>query len=96
MNGGEEPDGVEVPMNPANKATERQAGFQSRTPPAQDGQSVSPGLADVRQRAREKQEERFITLLHHLTIDLPRESEIPLDVPVMEIFAPLTTAPVLS
>ena len=52
MNGGEESDGVEVPMNPSNKATEQQAGAaergegrtptkentgQSRTPPAQDG-----------------------------------------------------------
>ena len=89
MNGGEESDGVEVPMNPSNKATEQQAGAAereegrtptkentgpSRTPPAQDGKSVSLGLAGVRQRAKENKEERFTTLLHHLTVDLLRES----------------------
>ena len=89
MNGGEESDGVVVPMNPVNKATEQQAGAaereegrtptkentgQSRTPPAQNGQSVSQGLAGVRQRARENKQERFTTLLHHLTVDLLRES----------------------
>ncbi|MBL8242231.1 MAG: group II intron reverse transcriptase/maturase [Bryobacterales bacterium] len=89
MNGGEESDGVLLPMNPANKATEQQAGApergeertptkentgQSRTPPAQDGTRVSQGLAGVRQRARENKEERFTTLLHHLTVDLLRES----------------------
>ena len=89
MNGGEESDGVVVPMNPVNKATEQQAGAAereegrmstkenigpSRTYPAQDGQSVSQGLAGVRQRARENKQERFTTLLHHLTVDLLRES----------------------
>jgi RNA-directed DNA polymerase len=89
MNGGEESDGVEVPMNPANKAKEKQAGAaewgeertptkentgQSHTCPAQDGRSVSQGLAGVRQRARENKRERFTTLLHHLTIDLLRDS----------------------
>jgi hypothetical protein len=76
-------------MNPANKATEQQAGAaergegrtptkentgQSHTPPAQEGISVSQGLAGVRQRAKENKEERFTTLLHHLTVDLLRES----------------------
>lgn len=89
MNDGEESDGVVVPMNPVNKATEQQAGAAereegrmptkenigpSRTPPAQNGQGVSQGLAGVRQRARENKEERFTTLLHHLTVDLLRES----------------------
>src|SRR6187431_2364471 len=89
VNGGEESDGVVVPMNPVNKATEQPAGAaeraegrtptkentgQHRTPPAQDGQGVSQGLAGVRQRARENKGERFTTLLHHLTVDLLRES----------------------
>lgn len=88
-NGGEESDGVVVPMNPANKATEQQAEAAEpgegrtptkenidppRTPPAQEGHGVSQGLAGVRQRARENKQERFTTLLHHLTVDLLRES----------------------
>ena len=70
MNGGEESDGVVVPMNPVNKATEQQAGAaareegrmptkentgQSRTPPAQDGQSVSQGLARCASTSKGKQ-----------------------------------------
>jgi RNA-directed DNA polymerase len=85
MNGGEESDGVEVPMNSSNKVTEQQAEAaegeegrtptqenieQSRTPPAQDGAHVSQGLGGVRQAARERKQERFTTLLHHLTTDL--------------------------
>ena len=54
------------------------------------------GMGGVRQRARGNKGERFTTLLHHLAVDLLRESEIPLNVPVMEIVAPLSTAPVLS
>ena len=34
--------------------------------------------------------------IHPLTVDPPRESEIPFDVPVMAIFARLSTAPMLS
>ena len=41
---------------------------QDRTQPAQDGRSrVSQGLAGVRQAAKERKEERFTALLHHLT-----------------------------
>ena len=89
MNGGEESDGVEVPMKLANKAKEKQAGVaeqgEGRTPteenigqrstrPAQEGRGVSQGLAGVRKVARERKQERFTTLLHHLTIDLLRAS----------------------
>jgi RNA-directed DNA polymerase len=89
MNGGEESDGVAVPMNSSNKATEQQAEAaegeegrtptkenieQSRTPPAQDGARVSQGLVGVRRVARERKQERFTTLLHHLTTDLLRAS----------------------
>ena len=53
MNGGEEPDGVVVPMKQTNNATEKQAEAAARTPtkedigqdhtfPAQYGQGVSP------------------------------------------------------
>src|SRR5450631_3017260 len=89
MNGGEESDGGIIPMNPSNKATEQQAGVaereegrtptkenisQHRTPPAQDGPGVSQGLAGVRKVAKERKQERFTTLLHHLTVDLLRAS----------------------
>jgi len=89
MNGGEESDGVVVPLSPLNKATERQAGAaervegrtptrentsQGRTPPAQDGKGVSQGLAGVRRVAKERKRERFTTLLHHVTVELLRQS----------------------
>jgi RNA-directed DNA polymerase len=89
MNGGEESDRAVVSVSPSNKATEQTAGAaereerrarteenmgQNRTPPAQDGQRVSQGLAGVRKVAKERKQERFTTLLHHITIDLLRQS----------------------
>jgi len=102
LNGGEESDGVEVPLSPSNKTPEKQAGVaereegrtptkentsQHRTPSAQDGSSVSKGLAGVRKVARERKQcwrsqlqpvgrkpEQFTTLLHHLNVDLLRAS----------------------
>jgi group II intron reverse transcriptase/maturase len=47
---------------------------QPNTRPTQSGVSVSQGLSGVRQRARERRKEKFTALLHHLTIDLLRES----------------------
>ena len=47
---------------------------QSHTPPAQDGRGVSQGLAGVRKAAKERKQERFTTLLHHLTTELLRQS----------------------
>jgi group II intron reverse transcriptase/maturase len=47
---------------------------QSNTRPTQSGGSVSHGLSGVRQRARERKQEKFTALLHHLTVDLLRES----------------------
>jgi RNA-directed DNA polymerase len=44
------------------------------TSPTQSGERVSQGLGGVRQAARERKQERFTALLHHLTIDLLRES----------------------
>lgn len=35
---------------------------------------MSQGLGGVRQRAREDKQERFTALLHHLTVDMLRES----------------------
>jgi RNA-directed DNA polymerase len=46
----------------------------SRTHPTQSGARVSQGLAGVRKAAREGKESKFTALLHHLTVDLLRES----------------------
>ena len=44
------------------------------TPPAQNGRGVSQGLSGVRRVARERKEEKFTSLLHHLNVDLLRQS----------------------
>ena len=44
------------------------------THPTQSGARVSQGLAGVRKAAKEHQEMKFTALLHHLTVDLLRES----------------------
>jgi RNA-directed DNA polymerase len=44
------------------------------TSPTRSGERVSQGLGGVRQVAREKKQERFTALLHHLTVDLLRGS----------------------
>src|SRR5450755_69194 len=82
----EESDCGEVPMNQPNKGAQAPAEVgegrlrpeentgQSHTPPAQNGQRVSQGLNGVRRAARERKQERFTTLLHHLNVDLLRDS----------------------
>jgi group II intron reverse transcriptase/maturase len=47
---------------------------QSSTHLTQSGASVSQGLAGVRKAARENKEMKFTALLHHVTVDLLRES----------------------
>jgi group II intron reverse transcriptase/maturase len=47
---------------------------QPNTYPTQSGKRVSQGLAGVRKAARDNKEKKFTALLHHLTIDLLRES----------------------
>ena len=47
---------------------------QSNTQPTQSGKGVSQGLAGVRKAAREHKEMKFTALLHHLNVDLLRES----------------------
>src|SRR5450755_3764692 len=75
-----------VPMNHSNKGgaslAESEEGRPSikenvrppNTHPTQSGERVSQGLAGVRKAARENKEIRFTALLHHLTIELLRES----------------------
>ncbi len=48
--------------------------LQSHTPPTQSGAGVSQGLAGVRKAAREHKEMKFTALLHHVTVDLLRNS----------------------
>jgi retron-type reverse transcriptase len=47
---------------------------QSSTRPTQSGTRVSQGLAGGRRAARDKREMRFTALLHHVTVDLLRNS----------------------
>ena len=47
---------------------------QPNTYPTQSEKGVSQGLAGVRKAARENKERKFTALLHHLTVDLLRES----------------------
>jgi group II intron reverse transcriptase/maturase len=82
----EESDFGVVPMNQPNKSGKPQAEAgegrpeireniaQPDTRPTQSGASVPQGLSGVRQRARERKQEKFTALLHHLTVDLLRES----------------------
>jgi RNA-directed DNA polymerase len=86
MHGLEKSDLAVVAARPANKAgqpaaewVEPRAGTkgntgQPRTRRTQCRGSVSQGLDRVRQVARQKKKERFTALLHHITIDLLRES----------------------
>lgn len=47
---------------------------ETHTSPTQSGKHVSQGLAGVRRVARERKREKFTALLHHVTVDLLRES----------------------
>jgi len=86
MHGVEESDCSIVLMNQPNKAepSAAEAGegreqtkentSRSHTLLTQREAGVSQGLRGVREAARERKQERFTALLHHLTIDLLRES----------------------
>src|SRR5437899_2665564 len=75
-----------VPMNHSNKDGKASAesaegrplikenACQPNTYSTQSGKGVSQGLAGVRKAARENKEMKFTALLHHLTVDLLRES----------------------
>src|SRR6202158_2351918 len=82
----EESDSGILPMNHSNKdgkpLAESKEGRslikentrQPNTYPTQSEKRVSQGLAGVRKAARENKEMKFTALLHHLTVDLLRES----------------------
>jgi RNA-directed DNA polymerase len=86
MNGPEKSDSVVVAVKPANKAGQPAAEWaeprtgtkgntgQPHTRRTQSRDSVSQGLDRVRNAARQRKKERFTALLHHVTVDLLRES----------------------
>src|SRR5665213_71131 len=75
-----------VPVNQSNKganalaevgegrAQMKENTAQSNTHPTQSGKGMSQGLDGVRKAARERRQERFTSLLHHLSVDLLRDS----------------------
>src|SRR5258708_28302634 len=48
--------------------------MEPNTEPTQSGVRVAQGLNGVRERARKNKEERFTALLHHVTVELLRDS----------------------
>jgi group II intron reverse transcriptase/maturase len=82
MHGHEKSDPAIVAMKPANKAeqsaaepVERRAGAkgnvgQQSTCRAQSRVSVSQALERIRQDARERKKEKFISLFHHISVEL--------------------------
>ena len=86
MHAPEKSDRAIVPMNQPNKgetspaevgegrARTKENIVRSHTSPTQSGERVSQGLSGVRQAARERRQERFTALLHHLTVNLLLDS----------------------
>src|SRR6202795_4051374 len=82
----EKSDCAAVPVNQPNKegqpsaevgeerAQTRENIAQSHMHPTQNGKRMSQGLDGVRKAAKERKQERFIALLHHLNVDLLRDS----------------------
>jgi group II intron reverse transcriptase/maturase len=82
----EKSDCAAVPVNQPNKegqlsaevgeerAQTRENIVQSHMHPTQNGKRMSQRLGGVRKVARERKQERFTALLHHLNVDLLRDS----------------------
>jgi len=82
----EKSDFAVVPVNQPNKEAEASAEAgegraepkenidQSHMSPTQSGKRMSQGLDGVRKAAKERKQERFTSLLHHLNVDLLRDS----------------------
>jgi RNA-directed DNA polymerase len=82
----EESDCAIVPVNPSNKEEQSSAEMEEgraqtkenidpfSTSPTQSGERVSQGRGGVRQAAKERKQERFTALLHHVSINLLRDS----------------------
>src|SRR5690242_11410196 len=86
MHAPEESDRAILPVNQPNiedqsstevgegRARAKENIVQSDTSPTQSGKRVSQGLSGVRQAAKARKQERFTALLHHVTVDLLRDS----------------------
>jgi RNA-directed DNA polymerase len=86
MHVSEKSDCAILPMNQPNKgesspaevgegrARTKENIVRSNTSPTQSGERVSQGLSGVRQAAKERRQERFTALLHHMTVGLLRDS----------------------
>src|ERR1700732_3726036 len=82
----EKSDCAAVPVNQPNKegrpsaeagegrAQTKETIVESHMHPTQSGKRMSQGLDGVRKAAKESEQQRFTALLHHLSIDLLRES----------------------
>ena len=82
----EKSDCAVVPVNQPNKEVQASAEVgegraqieeniaRSHMSPTQSGKRMSQGLRGVRKAATERKQERFTALLHHLTVDLLRDS----------------------
>ena len=82
----EKSDRAVVPVNQPNKrekslaeigegrARTKENIVQSNTSPTQSGERVSQGLSGVRQTAKDRRQERFTALLHHVSVGLLRDS----------------------
>ena len=82
----EKSDCVVVPVNQPNqggqpsaevgegRAQTKENIVQSHMHPTQSGKRMSQGLDGVRKVAKERKQERFTALLHHLNVDLLRDS----------------------
>src|SRR5438445_5512513 len=71
LSNNEEPSSAEVGEG---RARTKENIAQSNTSPTQSGERVSQGLNGVRQVAKARKQERFTALLHHLSVDLLRDS----------------------
>jgi RNA-directed DNA polymerase len=67
-------DGKPYAENEEGRPLVKENARQPNTYPTQSENRVSQGLAGVRKAARENKEMKFTALLHHLTVDLLRES----------------------
>ena len=82
----EKSDCAVIPVNQPNKEGQPSAEIgegraqpkenivQSRMLPTQSGKRMSQGLEGVRKAAKDRKQERFTSLLHHLSVDLLRDS----------------------
>ena len=85
-NAQEKSDCAIVPVNQPNKEAQTSAEdgegraqieeniVRSHMSPTQSGKRMSQGLHGVRKAATERKQERFTALLHHVTVDLLRDS----------------------